>query len=204
MSRAQSPVLRLSKADTSPRSGRHRRPASRTGDYFDASGPNPLDEPSCMESLRPRLLSLARRQLEDFDDCEDACQETLLRTWTAMQKGKCPPAAIAPYAFGTLRNVIRELRRARRRELRWNGTDSPDPAPDPASGLASKEVSKTVRTALEELPPEQQRVAMLTLMDDVSCTEVARTEGAAPATIRQRKVRARKTLFEQLRVLKAG
>ncbi len=204
MSQKRTRSRRIPMAETRSRPDRPERPISRAGDGIGATGTDPLHESSCMESLRSRLMAVARRQLENRDDCEDACQETLLRTWRAVSEGKCPPGAIAPYAFGTFRNVVRELRRAAGRDLRWHGSDSPDPAPDPSSRLSSNDVTETVRTALEELPQDQQRVIVLTLMEDVSCSEVARREGTAPATIRQRKARARKALIEQLQTLKAG
>jgi RNA polymerase sigma-70 factor, ECF subfamily len=172
-----------------------------TGSGPAAIGPEDLQD---LNSLRRRLLARAQKILQDPDDAEDACQEALLRTWTAVWKGRCTPADLAPYAFGTLRNVVHEIRRGRERDVSWNHVEPRDPTPDPASDLVRKEFRATVRSALDELPPPQQQVAVLTLAGGVSCSEVARTQGIAPATVRQRKRRARRLLMARLTGLRAA
>lgn len=173
-------------------------------DAPDLDSPAGRDDLRRLGALRQRLLATARKSLNDPHDAEDACQEALLRTWGALEDGRCSWVELAPYAFGTLRNVVHEVRRGRQRDARLNGTEPEDPTPDPASRLVRKEFSATVRTALDELPPQQRQVAILTLAGNVSCSEVARNHGIAAATVRQRKRRARNRLAEQLQGLRAG
>jgi len=156
-----------------------------------------------LNSLRERLLATARKGLKDPHDAEDACQEALLRTWSALRDGRCSSEEMAPYAFGILRNVLHEIRRNGHRDVPLKGTDPRDPTPDPASGLVREEVNARVRQALDQLPSDQRLVAMLTLADDVTCSEVARAEGVAPATVRKRKHRARNRLMKELQGLAA-
>jgi RNA polymerase sigma factor (sigma-70 family) len=172
-------------------------PFQETRRSFRAGAARPIS------SLRERLLAKARKQLNDPDDAEDACQEALLRTWAALRDGRCSSEEIAPYSFGVLRNVLHEVRRSGSRDVPLKGTEPRDPTLDPASGLVRQEVNARVRQALDELPSDQRRVAMLTLADDVTCSEVARAEGVPAATVRKRKHRARNRLMKELQGLAA-
>jgi RNA polymerase sigma-70 factor, ECF subfamily len=147
--------------------------------------------------LRRDLLQQAIRVLPDPDDAEDACQEALVRTWRAVDEGRCLPKQYQSFGRAVLRNVLREMwRSARRHAAAWTPPDSL--APDPLSEVEQAETRADVQRAMASLPPQQREVASLSLLQGLSCAEVSRRLGMQAAAARQRKRRAVQRLRDAL------
>jgi RNA polymerase sigma-70 factor, ECF subfamily len=148
--------------------------------------------------LRRHLL----RMLRDADAAEDLLQETLLRGWTraAQWDGRGSPRAwLFRIATNLALNHIRSIRRRRQQPLEI----PPDPIePDqeaevpswmidtvslgPDAALELTERYALLRRLLAELPEEKREVLRLIHDDELEISEVARTLGIPPGTVKSR------------------
>jgi RNA polymerase sigma-70 factor, ECF subfamily len=168
----------------------------RGGNHKDGREADPLGR------IRRRILGQATWHMLDDDDAEDACQETLFRTWRAISQGRCAPEQCERYALGVLRNVVREAYRGLRRAAVGRAAvvdDAPvNTGEDPLTALVRSESRVDVEVALNQLPSGQKEVMALFLLDGYSCAEVSRQLGIPAATARQRKHRALDHLRKRL------
>jgi RNA polymerase sigma-70 factor, ECF subfamily len=148
--------------------------------------------------LRRHLL----RMLRDADAAEDLLQETLLRGWmrAAQWDGRGSPRAwMFRIATNLALNHIRAIRRRRQQPLEV----PPDPIePDqeaevpswiidtvslgPDAALELTERYALLRRLLAELPEEKREVLRLIHDDELEISEVARTLGIPPGTVKSR------------------
>jgi RNA polymerase sigma factor (sigma-70 family) len=154
-----------------------------------ASSPRPdVPDPVGLTLLRRHLLEHAVAALGDPDEAEDACQETLLRVWLSLRKGRLRDAPWKGYGFGVLRNVLRE-------SLRRRGRPAPTlhpgvPSSDPLDEAERRERLGRVEEAFGRLSPEHRQVLTLAVFRGLPSAEISRRTGVPAATVRKRKHRA--------------
>jgi RNA polymerase sigma-70 factor (ECF subfamily) len=153
------------------------------------------------------IYRLAVRLLANRSDAEDIVQETLLRAWQAISSfdGR---AGLRTWLHRIATNAVRMRRRAARRKpteslqallpqfIDGGSLGTPDPAPIRCVDrlLEQKQFSQKAREAFEHLGEGHRAVFALRELEGASTQEAAKILGISPASVRQRLLRARRTL----------
>lgn len=145
---------------------------------------------------------VARRMGPDSPDVGDVVQEVLLAA-ARSAKGYDPKRG-SPWAWlvGIARNHIARRIRTRQREIRlarqwWQRLDGcarlwmSGRQEAPPNVLESSELAVLVRTALDQLPLEQQLLLTGRYLDDRTAKDLAEDLGQSPGTVRVQLHRAR-------------
>ncbi len=103
----------------------------------------------------PRAFGLILRIIRNRTDAEDVLQETFLQVWN--QAARFDPNRSAPDVWLLLIARSRAVDRLRKRRTPTK-EDLPDPATheEPDTGLIRQEDAEQLRSALEQLPPDQR------------------------------------------------
>jgi RNA polymerase sigma-70 factor (ECF subfamily) len=149
-----------------------------------------IAQEQALSVLGDGLLIIALRALADADDARDAVQETLLRV-LAVLHGRGLPASysLESYAYGTLRHVIADAQRARRRSADLPGALSARDA-SPLEALVSAETLTELERALASLNPEDRELLYRCFVNGERVVAIAAATGEPPDRIRKRKSRA--------------
>lgn len=128
------------------------------------------------------VFATALRALRSHHDAEDVCQQVFVDVWRG-RAGFDPARGTADawIAGITHRRVLDRLR-ARTRQARAD--DAARPA-EPATDAATEVVAGlAVETELESLPPEQQTVVRLAVVEQATHTEIADRTGLPLGTVK--------------------
>jgi RNA polymerase sigma-70 factor (ECF subfamily) len=150
--------------------------------------------------LRGGLELIALRALGNVEDARDAIQETLTRTWSAIQNGVVPVGVPIPaFAHGVMRHVLADaLARRKRSERDSSNTDALEaPQPSPLEQLVTTEEEAAVRRALLKLGPDDRELLERCFLRGERVADIARSLGLPADRLRKRKSRA----LERLRAL---
>jgi RNA polymerase sigma-70 factor (sigma-E family) len=141
---------------------------------------------SFVGSNYPRLLHLADLLIGDRGVAEDLLQSVLTRTylrWSAVRQGN--PLG---YVRAGLVNARADwLRRGRHRETPSPSPPDPRTGPDHATEIAGRDA---IQRALSGLTPRERSVVVLRYFEDLTESEIARTLGVAPGTVKSACARA--------------
>jgi RNA polymerase sigma factor (sigma-70 family) len=136
--------------------------------------------------LAPLLLRVLARQLRSPQAAQDLVQQTFLQLHRARFDFR-PDAKLRPWLFTIALNLKREhFRRVQRRPetpLELDGRS--DPSVDPPS-FEQADTDKTVRLALERLPPDHREVIVLHWFEGLSFAEVSELVGASVSAVKVR------------------
>ena len=146
-----------------------------------------------------RLLRLARLVCRDASDAADAVQVGLEQAWRRRSTLR-DDAQLRPWLE---RIVVREAVRISKRRQSWLSrlfTPTPDVTwiepPDPHGSEPSSFLA--LRTAFQQLPPEQRAVVALHMHLGYTVAETAAIVGAPDETVRSRLRLARQRLRQEL------
>ena len=127
-------------------------------------------------------------------DAAEAVQEALLRAW--LRRGRWRPGADATaWLYGFTMNVVRELRRKRRRDGP-SGLDLSDFAGPEPSGADDAELAR-LPEHLAALPPRQREAVACRYLRQMSVRDTAAAMGCAEGTVKA-------AVFAGLRNLRAA
>ena len=143
---------------------------------------------SLFDAFAPRVKSFMIRKGASPDLAEDLVQETMINVWT--KAGMYDPAkgTVLTWVFTIARNLrIDRIRRESSRPLAELGEyDAPSDAPGSEEILARKDEARCVARALAGIPPEQREILMLSFVDDVPQSEIARRLNLPLGTVKSR------------------
>jgi RNA polymerase sigma-70 factor (ECF subfamily) len=157
-----------------------------------------------------RLRRMARRLVRCESDADDLVQDTLLRAFRARDRFE-PGTSVRAWTTTILRRVfLTGVNRGRRRGLA-NDTDAGAPL-DRAAGVAAptaederpalaslfERLDDRVKTALERVPELYRTPFLLSVLDEMSCAEIAARLGVPEGTVMSRIHRAREKLKADL------
>jgi len=149
------------------------------------------------------VYTLARYQLGNDADAEDAAQETYLRAYRYFDSFRGP--AIKPWLFAILRNVCRSGH-VRGQELALDDPDAvvgerSDTAPlwreeeqTPEHWLLQRADTESIRRLVQALPPAFREVIVLREINDLAYRDIAEVVGVPIGTVMSRLARARSML----------
>jgi RNA polymerase sigma-70 factor, ECF subfamily len=166
-----------------------------------------LEESSKSRRFRQAILphldaayNLARWLVGNEHDAEDVAQDACLRALTFF------PGFRGEDGRGWLLAIVRNtcytwLRKNRQHELTSLGEPAVQEArePNPEQMQLQNADAKTVRRALEQLPPEFREVLVLRELEGMSYKQLARAMEIPIGTVMSRLARARKRLLEILK-----
>jgi RNA polymerase sigma-70 factor (ECF subfamily) len=139
---------------------------------------------------------ILRRLGNDRSAAEDLLQQVFVRLLRRTLHDKAVPDPIAPVLLGLTDDVVRDLRRHRRRHPRDDAPDSklPTSKPDPEQLVGRAEMCRRLQSVLPRMRPEEQALLQLSSEDELSPAEIAGTLGVTPGSVRGRLHRAREKL----------
>ncbi|CAN5842860.1 sigma-70 family RNA polymerase sigma factor [soil metagenome] len=133
------------------------------------------------------VFTVALRSLGDRSLAEEAVQQTFVNAWRASPRFD-PERDPAPWLYAIVRRVAVDVYRRERRH-REGRTDEADIAVLPPSFEGLWELWE-VRSAVDELPPDERAVIEATFYRDLSHTEAAQQPGIPVGTVKSRSHRA--------------
>ena len=142
------------------------------------------------DRLAPRAYGLALRITGDRAAAEDTVQESFLRLWR--RADQYDPGRGHPRGrfLQLVRNLAIDQARSRgaraRRDARAPDASDPTAVAPPEEAVARGEQATRLRTALDELPPEQRRTLEMAYFEALSHTEIAEREGTPLGTVKTR------------------
>jgi RNA polymerase sigma-70 factor (ECF subfamily) len=143
---------------------------------------------SLFDAFAPRVKSFMIRKGASPDLAEDLVQETMINVWT--KAGMYDPAkgTVLTWVFTIARNLrIDRIRRESSRPLAELGEyDAPSDEPGSEEILARKDEARRVARALAGIAPEQKEILMLSFVDDVPQSEIARRLKLPLGTVKSR------------------
>lgn len=169
----------------------------------DIAPPDPDVSGSLAVRYSKRLLVFALRRLGDRESAEDAAQETLRRVVEALDRGQVRDVAAMPgFVFQTAKHVCHQMLRRRaqaRKSLARLANEPPVVLSSVLNELLTEERRRSVREALEALPPDDAQMLELFYHRGLSTNEIADRLGIRPGAVRVRKHRALQRLAKLLR-----
>jgi RNA polymerase sigma-70 factor (ECF subfamily) len=157
----------------------------------------------------PKFLRIARRNLRNREDAEDAVQDAMLSAFRHMAQfdGR---AKLSTWLMTIVVNSVRMQIRRRIRHRVVSLDESPggslpsasellvDPRPTPEQTVARHELSELVRKTTGSLPQYQQAALKLRVRDDLSIGKAAAALGVPQGTMKAQLSRGRAELRRRL------
>jgi RNA polymerase sigma-70 factor (ECF subfamily) len=142
---------------------------------------------SLVERHWPAMVRFAR-SIAGEGECEDCVQDAMIAAWSNITTLRQPHA----FAGWLLRIVARRSFRRARRNSRWVSLAR---AGNPSSPNAGRDTGMVdVEQVLSRLAPRQRAVMHLTVIEEMTDSEIALALGITPASVRSHRRRAREML----------
>lgn len=150
--------------------------------------------------MRPALLRMAVRYLENSDEAEDAVQDALLKLWFLRDRLEQYRSVDALAIVITKHLCINRLRGIRIEKVDLEQGVSIMGGENPEMKLVEEESMKEILEVISTLPDLQQAVLRMKHIEGFEVEEIARLTGSTPVAIRTNLSRARKKVREQFMI----
>lgn len=147
--------------------------------------------------MRPALLRLASRYMEDADEAEDVIQDVLLKLWFLREKLDRYRSVDALAMVITKHLCINQLRKSKAEFVDLEQSIGMDSGEAADKSLLESEEMEEVLQAITTLPDLQQAVLRMKHIEGFEVEEIARLTGSTPIAVRTNLSRARKRIREQ-------
>lgn len=142
--------------------------------------------------IRPHLMIIAKRYLEDADEAEDTVQDVLLQLWQMIDTLRIPFDSLAGIL---VRNRCIDKVRRQKSVVRM------EQLTDVCEEDVDQDLLERTMRLVETLPDMQQTIIRLRHMEGMRMSEIAQLTGSTEVAVRKTLSRARKTLAERFRSL---
>ena len=162
------------------------------GDLLDRIGRGDEDALAALyDRLSPLAYGLALRIAGDRDTADDIVQEAFLRIWRRADRYDASRNTARPWVLRLVRNLAIDRSRSSGARTRAEHASAADDAlaaaPEgPEDAAARAERGRSVRAALDELPPEQRRMIEIAYFEGLSHAEIAAREQTPLGTVKTR------------------
>ena len=154
--------------------------------------PHPTSEFDALYArYAPDVFRFALYLSGERSDAEDITSETFVRVWAAAEPVRL--ATVKGYLFTIARNLYRQGRRARARQVALDAAH-PDPGPSPQATAECEAEFRAVRAKLQELPEVDRAALLMRALDDMPYEEIARSLGISLSAAKVKVHRARLAL----------
>lgn len=147
-----------------------------------------------------RVFSFILRLIGTRDEAMDLTQEVFMKAWQALPEWR-PQARFSTWLLQIARNLSLDTLR-RRQVVHFAPLDDEfdiaDTAMGPEACYATRQRDAQLARALQRIPTEQREILLLREVEDLTYTDIARTLGIRPGTVKSRLARARAALLERL------
>jgi RNA polymerase sigma-70 factor (ECF subfamily) len=162
---------------------------------------NALDE--LMRRYRRKALSFAYRYLNDYDDAEDAAQDSFVKVYHFAGRFD-NRTGFSSWYYTILINCCRDkLRQKKRFGLFSKRFEQEAAISNPAIDNDQSDKIQLLQSALQKLSPDKREILSLRLSQQLSYEETARTLGISIGTVMSRLFRAKKELEKVLKEMGA-
>ena len=149
------------------------------------------------QRMRPTLLRLAVRYMEDTDEAEDIIQDVLLKLWFLRANLDRYRSVDALAMVITKHLCINQLRKSKAEFVDLEQSIGMDSGEAADKSLLESEEMEEVLQAITTLPDLQQAVLRMKHIEGFEVEEIARLTGSTPIAFRTNLSRARKRIREQ-------
>lgn len=147
--------------------------------------------------LRQKLLSYARKMLNNENEAEDSVQETFLRLWSIRFQLVNHPN-VEGYAMQTLKNIcIDKLRKDKGNTVNIEYASCSEEFVNPHTRTEINNSVDIIRQIIGTLPEIQRKIITMRDIEGYELTEIAAITGSEMASIRVNLSRARKKVRDK-------
>jgi len=150
--------------------------------------------------------NVAYRIVGDGDSAADATQDAFIKAYKALNSFR--GQSFKPWLLRIVTNTCYDYLRAKKRKPTSNLDDAivnpehswrlVDPAESPESYAERIELGRALQQAIDQLPPEQRTIVILSDMQGFTYDEIAEATGVSLGTVKSRLSRARAKLRDYL------
>jgi RNA polymerase sigma-70 factor (ECF subfamily) len=169
-----------------------------------------------IERYQGRIYAVAFGLVQNPEDARDVTQEAFTKAYRSLPKFR-RDSSFYTWLYRITANVgIDHQRRTSRKLKRETELDEtrltpeqahhtgPRPSATPGQNLERKQLAQRIRSAIDQLPPDQRNVIVLRELEGLSYKEIAETIGCAEGTVMSRLYYGRRKLQQILRDLGKG
>lgn len=140
------------------------------------------------DHFAPRVKGFMMRKGATPEQAEDLVQETMVTLWSKAQLYVPERGGVAAWVFTIARNLrIDRLRREGSAHFTdIDDYDAPSDEPQAEETVVRNEQEGLVAEALGRIPPEQRELLVMSFVDDVPQSEIARRLGIPLGTVKSR------------------
>jgi len=144
-----------------------------------------------------RVLAMSIVRIRDREAARELVDDIMMATVTALRRGTVRDTArLGAFIHGTALNLIHNHLRARCRMPRTAVLGDESLTPDLAEACEKDSDLQELRSCVDRLSPQDQRVLFLSLSEGLKPGEIATRLGLSADVVRQQKSRALKRLKE--------
>lgn len=145
---------------------------------------------------RGKLLSYARRLLDDSEEAEDVIQEVFLKLWYMRNELGHYHNIMALSVQITKHLCLNRIKVCERKQEALSDTFFVSDLPTPYMQLEQKDSVEQVMRIIDRLPGLQQTILRMKHVDGLEVEDIAQLTGSTPEAIRMNLSRARKRVKE--------
>ena len=136
----------------------------------------------------PRIKSFMMRKGANAEQAEDLVQETLIAVWTKAAMYSPERGSVSTWVFTIARNLHIDKLRRERSQLYTDleDFDAPDLSAGAEESLGRSQEDNHVAAALAQIPEEQRQLLILSYVDDVTQSEIAKRMNLPLGTVKSR------------------
>lgn len=150
--------------------------------------------------MRPALLRMAIRYMENSDEAEDVVQDAMLKLWFLRDRLDQYRSVDALAIVITKHLCINRLRGIRIEKVDLEQGISMGGGENPEMKLVEEENMQEILEVISTLPDLQQAVLRMKHLEGFEVEEIARLTGSTPVAVRTNLSRARKKVKEQFMI----
>lgn len=161
-----------------------------------------------MEKYQNIMFGMAYNILSDYQDAEDAVQETFIKAYKSISSFK-GQSAFTTWLYVICRNACNDILRKRQKHSNVTSVDLEDSEdssireiksdePTPEECMEMSETQALVRDGINALKPEYKEVIVLSDMQELSYEEISAILKIPVGTVKSRLNRARSALRKNL------
>jgi RNA polymerase sigma-70 factor, ECF subfamily len=140
------------------------------------------------DHFAPRVKSFMIRKGSTADQAEDLVQEAMVMVWTKAALFSSDRGSVSTWIFTIARNLRIDRLRREKSQLYTDleDFDAPDLSADAEQSLGRLQEDNHVSRALSQIPAEQRDLLILSFVDDVPQSEIAKRLGIPLGTVKSR------------------